>query len=249
MPASKSWNVSARAVALAHYAARGKMLPASAQRHSWGYIEPFEVARHIARGIDPSANLDYIPVKDQGLCQWIDDKILHNPSRGDLMWVGDARRPTTAYALRSTKLFVCRQCVSSDIQDVVLKSKERWQHRYGMQWTSDGCWYIDNDEVQRWMGEAREEWRREVGESWYRCLDKKDWAEAYDKMLGGLLDRGSFMDWMDQQAWDRGMEDDGSWGTPPSDAEHGGEADMEESGEEEAVPASSSGSVYELDLG
>lgn len=88
---------------------------------------------------------------------------------------------------------------------------------------------------------------REVGESWARCIDKEGWGRAYDMVCGGLLDRGSFMEWMDQEAWDRGMEE--SWGTPSSGSD-GGEADMEESGDEgEEAPASSSGSVYDLDLG
>lgn len=222
------------------------MLPASAQSHSFGYIEPFEIARRIAKRIDPTANLDYIPYKERGMCEWIDDKILHDPTRGDLMWVGSAERPESIHGIRKTKLFICRQCVSSDIHDVVLKSKERWQHRNGVQWSSDGRWYIDHELVEKWVADARKECMQQVGESWDRCIDTEDWKKAYEKVCGGLLDRKSFMEWLDQRAWDRGME--GSWGTPSSGSD-GGEADMEELEEEGEVPASSSDSVYNLDMG
>ena len=240
MPASPSWNTSARAIALAHYAARGEMLPASAQRHSWGYVEPFEVARRIATDIDPSARLDYIPRKERTACEWIDERILHDPARGDLMWVGGAKQPRSGWDLLKTRLFVCRQCVSSDIHDVVLKSKERWQHRNGVHWTNEGRWYIDSDTVERWVEQEKEKWKQAVGESWVRCLRKEDWKKAYDMVLGGLLDRGTFMEWLDQTAWNRGMEDiESSCG------------DMEEGEvEEEPVePVVEETPAHELDMG
>lgn len=58
-----------------------------------------------------------------------------------------------------------------------------------------------------WEKEPWEEWRKAVGESWYQCVNKEDWAEVYDKALGGLLDRTAFMEWLDQRAWDRGLEE------------------------------------------
>ncbi|KAF8594549.1 hypothetical protein BDV93DRAFT_565288 [Ceratobasidium sp. AG-I] len=44
MPASAAWNNSAQAIALAHYAARGEMPPASHQRHAWA-LEAAQGAR------------------------------------------------------------------------------------------------------------------------------------------------------------------------------------------------------------
>lgn len=236
MPASAAWNTSARAIALAHYAARGEMPPASAQHHSFGYVEPFQIAQRIAASLDPSARIDYIPVKDRSMCYWVGDTF-HDPCRGDFLWVGDAPKPATAYDIKRTRLFTCRQCISSNVRDVVLKSKERWVGRKGVQWDSKGKWWIDSVEVTRWMVEAREEWRRDVGELWYRCIDKKKWCEAYDMLLGGILERKDFLDWCDQQAWWCDQEAD--WGITPLSSE----VDMEVSEEEGEVPH------YDLDMG
>ena len=99
------------------------------------------------------------------------------------------------------------------------------------------------------MADAREEWRREVGESWHRCVKKEDWERAYEMVLGGLMGRTEFMEWMDQQAWDRGNEEvqgesEGCWNGPYEGSE-GGEAPMEESEEEGEVPKDGS-SAYDF---
>ena len=88
----------------------------------------------------------------------------------------------------------------------------------------------------------------EAGTSWEACLHKEDWMDAMDLVFSGAQ-RREFLEWLDQRAWDRGMEDLGSnvaelvleeeeidprVGVYASPASSGGaEADMESLEEEE----------------
>lgn len=228
------------AAALARYIADGVMLSASEQRHSWGgYVEPFKIAKGIAKRLDPTATIDYIRFNQRWALKWVGEDTLHDPRRGDLLWVGDAAHPKTPWELKDARLYTCRQCVSTDVHDVVVKSEERWRHRGGVQWTSDGRWYIDHDTVNVWMEDAKREWRKEAGESWWRCMRKADWDQVYTVVREGGFSKADFMEWLDQRAWDRGMDWSVEDGASPAT--------------EEGVPSSSDQerepSVYDLDMG
>ena len=83
-------------------------------------------ARTEARRLETGVALDYIPQGQRWRCQWISNSItdiLHDPARGDLLWVGIAAPPLSARALFDTKLYVTTMHHSGSIRlSVYLRS-------------------------------------------------------------------------------------------------------------------------------
>jgi hypothetical protein len=166
----------------------------------------FEASRLLAKEYDPEAHLDYIPMGSRWELVWIDDKTLHDPRRGDLMWVGEWARPATAAAMQRVKLFVCRQCVAGDVYTVVTESKKRWAHRQGVQWTAEGRWYIDHEVVEDWMKQAREEWKTMVPAMYDGALKDVDMNEVWRLVTEKAMSKEQFLDWLDQRASENAAE-------------------------------------------
>ena len=96
--------------------------------------------------------------------------MLHNPARGNLLWVGIASPPLTGWALFETKLYVCCQCVAVSVYEVVIYLQLRWQLQNRIMWTSKGCWYIKSDVVDNWLDAMRAEWHTLTPTSYSCCL-------------------------------------------------------------------------------
>lgn len=165
-----------------------------------------------ARRLEPGVFIDYIPMGARWRCMWVSNSvtnILHDPARGDLLWVGINAPPLDRCALRDSPLYVCRQCITNSVYEVVIYSQLRWQHRNGIIWTSEGWWYIDSEVANEWIDAARTEWHTLAPVAYGRCLRKVDRGEAWRLVTSKSMTKEEFLEWLDQRAWDNGQEDVG----------------------------------------
>ena len=89
-----------------------RFVRASNARISRACRDRFRATAAEAQRIEPGVAIDYIPQGQRWRCSWVSNSItdvLHDPARGDLLWVGIAAPPLTGRALFDTKLYVCRQ--------------------------------------------------------------------------------------------------------------------------------------------
>lgn len=183
-------------------------------RACWEDSQSFRVSERLAHELDPTATLDYIPMKYRTECKWsADGKTIEDPKRGALTWVGeDFEKPLMELALKRTKLFVCRQCVATTVYTVVTRSKEMWRKgTESIRWADDGRWWIDHEVVQTWIEDAFKEWKTKVPTSYHGTIAYLTTEEVYDLAIVKGLNKKQFLEWVDQKAWDEAnnrLEDD-----------------------------------------
>lgn len=133
--------------------------------------------------------------------------VLYHPRLGEMEWVGEERDvPRGEERMKKTKLFVCRGCISGDVRSVVVESRKKEARSLGIKWNVQDGNVIGWPCVDAWMKEAREEWRKQVPESYAGTISDLDMDEAWELITQWKMTKEQFVEWLDQRAWDKANE-------------------------------------------
>ncbi|EUC54660.1 vegetative incompatibility protein HET-E-1, putative, partial [Rhizoctonia solani AG-3 Rhs1AP] len=102
---------------------------------SWGdaisRCDSFMRSREYAKTLDPTADLDYIPMGDRPFLSWKGKRTIKCPQRGYLRWVSK-QQPKTPREVQKMYFFVCRGNVGSSVKDVVEAPEMKHAKELGM---------------------------------------------------------------------------------------------------------------------
>ena len=121
--------------------------------------------------------------------------------KGTLEWVGEGEPPIHGEAARRVKHFVCRGYIADTVHRVVVESRRRIAEKAEVEWENER-FKVSWETIGKWIGDAKEEWKSQVPESYAGQITSCDMDEVWDLIISRSMTKEQFGEWLDQRAWD-----------------------------------------------
>ncbi|KDN43744.1 hypothetical protein RSAG8_05934, partial [Rhizoctonia solani AG-8 WAC10335] len=152
------------------------------------------------KALDPTAILDYIPLRERWACYWLGGRTLKYKKQGYLQWVGSSP-PNGEEEMQRTKFFVCQGNVGSTVEAVVHAPRVKHAKDIG-EWhlekgdNEDNGWLIDITSVGQWVDRQVQAWKDQVPKGMRGYIDDYSPEEVYQIILEWKFGINNLHDWL-----------------------------------------------------
>ena len=172
--------------------------------------DTFHKAVEYAKTIDPKAKLDYIPMAERTLCQWVGNIILRCPKRGLLKWVGSSS-PKSPWDMQKTKFYICRRNIGATV-DAVVKAPVAKHPENTDDWSwettpdLDNAWMISIEALEEMASQKIDAWKKKIPLGMGGYIDNLTPEAVYDLILEREMGINDLYDWLKWRDSDRDLE-------------------------------------------